>query len=287
MKAEDIVVCPECKGELEITSEDLHCPSCDLNFEITDGVPIMASDEEDVFDARWVRNQKPQATDQWWKALWGSEYPKGKLILDGGCGIGRYAQRAIQEGASVIGLDISPAAIAATKQNAPGAICIQGSLLGIPLPNNFVDAAYSIGVLHHTPDPEIAFRELVRVTKPGGLVAVWVYAYASGSPEFFPVADMLHEITRACPKDKLYEVFKKYAPRIRDIYHDRWEPLMQVLRVSISKNDEECTSDSFDWHGPRYRSRHSEEEVKDWFVSAGCEVLKVGAHQTNVLGRKL
>jgi SAM-dependent methyltransferase len=42
----------------------------------------------------------------------------------------------------------------------------------LDLADNAFDYAYSVGVLHHTGDPLLGFRHLVRVTKPGGIVIV-------------------------------------------------------------------------------------------------------------------
>jgi SAM-dependent methyltransferase len=58
---------------------------------------------------------------------------------------------------------------------------VQGDLLRLPFrtaaEGGGFDFVYSIGVLHHLPDPYEGFRALVRHVRPGGTIAVWVYGY--------------------------------------------------------------------------------------------------------------
>jgi len=52
---------------------------------------------------------------------------------------------------------------------------IRASALNLPFCDNSFDIAYSYGVFHHTPNPDLAFAEAVRVLKPGG--ALYTYFY--------------------------------------------------------------------------------------------------------------
>src|SRR5262249_58933016 len=52
---------------------------------------------------------------------------------------------------------------------------VQADLLDLPVGERAFDLVYSIGVLHHTPDPRIAFGQIARRVKPGGRLAVWLY----------------------------------------------------------------------------------------------------------------
>tara|TARA_Y100000294_G_scaffold66105_1_gene62599 strand:- start:524 stop:694 length:171 start_codon:yes stop_codon:yes gene_type:complete len=48
----DILVCPQCKGELELTSEEngLTCNACKLKYLIQDEIPIMLIDQAEPLD---------------------------------------------------------------------------------------------------------------------------------------------------------------------------------------------------------------------------------------------
>ena len=58
---------------------------------------------------------------------------------------------------------------------------VQGDLLRLPFrtaaEGGGFDLVYSIGVLHHLPDPHKGFRTLTEYVRPGGTIAVWVYGY--------------------------------------------------------------------------------------------------------------
>jgi len=102
----------------------------------------------------------------------------GKIGLDLGCGFGRHIYNAAKFGAEMIGVDLSDA-IESTRANTlglPDVHLVQANVYHLPIRHGVLDFAYSIGVLHHTPDPEAAFRCLVPLVKPGGSVFVWVYS---------------------------------------------------------------------------------------------------------------
>ena len=102
----------------------------------------------------------------------------GALVLDAGCGMGRYLRVAAEAGARlVVGLDLSAAVAAARDLTAglPGVALVRGDLLRPPFAPGRFDQIYALGVLDHTPDPRAAFLALARLLKPGGRIAIWVY----------------------------------------------------------------------------------------------------------------
>jgi 2-polyprenyl-3-methyl-5-hydroxy-6-metoxy-1,4-benzoquinol methylase len=101
-----------------------------------------------------------------------------KLVLDAGCGMGRFAEVASRYGARVVGVDLSRAVESAHKNlgDRPNVQILQADLLQLPLRNGIFDFIHSIGVLHHTPNCEATFRKLVPLLKPGGRIVVWLYS---------------------------------------------------------------------------------------------------------------
>lgn len=103
---------------------------------------------------------------------------KGKLGLDMGCGFGRHIYNAALFGAEMVGVDLSDA-IESTAENTrelPNVHLVQADVYHLPFKPGVFDFAYSIGVLHHLPDPERGYQSLLPIVKPGGSVFIWVYS---------------------------------------------------------------------------------------------------------------
>ena len=101
----------------------------------------------------------------------------GRLVLDVGCGAGRFAEVALDAGAEVIGVDLSSAVDAAYANLAthPRFHCIQASVYELPFADKTFDFVYCIGVIQHTPDPCKAVGSILQKIKAGGKVGLWIY----------------------------------------------------------------------------------------------------------------
>jgi SAM-dependent methyltransferase len=245
---------------------------------------------DDGFDERWKRHPKAQATTAgvlWNKTGWEVHQLANRSTLDAGAGCGRFSAVARDAGADIVAVDGSMHGCRATAElDIPA---VHADLLDLPFRDGVFDKAFSIGVLHHTSDPERAFREVARCVRPGGEFAIWVYAQPVPDA-LLPHMKWLHEVTRACPPEVLHAACEKYAVPMRDLYrkgagHDVGT-LAQVLQASGSPDDEECVSDTFDWHTPQFRSYHTADEVRGWFERAGFEVVWTGAFPVSMRGRK-
>jgi len=107
-----------------------------------------------------------------------SSFFPGKLGLDVGCGFGRHIYNAASFGAEMVGIDLSEA-IESTRRNAgslPNVHLVQADVYHLPFRPATFDFVYSIGVLHHLPDPEAGFRAIVPLLRRGGAAFIWVYS---------------------------------------------------------------------------------------------------------------
>ena len=196
--------CPTCGGavdlrsaqreDAEIMEGELVCPAAAHapanRFPITRGIPRFASLDRVAADKAataasfgWQWTHFTQTDERYseqflgWIAPVGPEFFKNKLVLEGGCGKGRHTQLAASWGArEVIGIDLSEAvesAFAATRGIA-NAHVVQADIYNLPFPRIF-DYAFSVGVLHHLPDPRAGFKSLAAKVKLGGHISAWVY----------------------------------------------------------------------------------------------------------------
>lgn len=105
---------------------------------------------------------------------------RGKSFLDAGCGgFAGGVTIALALGASpIVGVDLSADNVAEARRRVGDASDIhlrQENLLSLTMDSDTFDFVYCNGVLHHTEAPERAFRELVRVLKPGGRIYIGIY----------------------------------------------------------------------------------------------------------------
>jgi len=106
----------------------------------------------------------------------------GEKVLDAGCGEGRHCFGALDRGAHVVGLDLD---LASLKTNADhlrrraaecsrlGAL-VHGNAFRLPFADGIFDKVICSEVMEHVHDYRRAARELARVTKPGGCLAVTI-----------------------------------------------------------------------------------------------------------------
>jgi SAM-dependent methyltransferase len=108
--------------------------------------------------------------------------PPGGAWVDVGCGTGALASTVLglAAPARVVGVDLSPAYVATARERVTGASFAIGSATALPLPGAAYDAAVSGLALNFVPSPETAVAELARMVRPGGIVAVYVWDYATG-----------------------------------------------------------------------------------------------------------
>jgi SAM-dependent methyltransferase len=113
----------------------------------------------------------------------------GDRLLDLGCGAGRHAFEALRRGARVVAFDYDEAelkdvaAMAAAMDQAGdipasgGSATTRGDATRLPFPDGSFDRIIAAEVLEHIPDDVAAIRELARVLRPGGSMAVTVPAW--------------------------------------------------------------------------------------------------------------
>ncbi len=129
---------------------------------------------------------------------------KDKVVLDGGCGSGKFSAAIAKFGAAkVIGMDIGDKGLDFAREQAkkvPYGDRLDfrhGSLLEIPLEDTSVDIVWSNGVIHHTLGYEKCLEEFSRVLKPGGEL----FLYVNGRCGLFElVLDTVRQANEGIPR---------------------------------------------------------------------------------------
>ena len=94
----------------------------------------------------------------------------GRLVLDVGAGPVQFAEAFSAAGARYVALDADPAALRVPRPDGTAALAGRGERL--PVRDAGVDVCFSSNLVEHVPAPWRFADELVRVTRPGGLVVV-------------------------------------------------------------------------------------------------------------------
>ena len=302
----EIFTCPDCSAGAplslsvdqregnDVWAGTLTCPGCARSFPVIRGIPRFVTAAENYgenFAYEWTRWGRVQidrfaghnlstrrfVADTRWPESW----LKGKLILDAGCGAGRFADVAATFGARVIAVDLS-GAVEAARENTPGNVeVIQASLLRLPFRRGVFDGIYCFGVIQHTPDPPKIMSELPSFLKPGGQLAYNFYE-ADWWPRLQPIKYALRRFTPSLSHAALHRLSLLltilFFPLSWVLRHIRFVRIINVMLPICAVHNRELTIrqqflwtmlDTFDWYSPRYEIRQVHSTVADILRRSG------------------
>jgi SAM-dependent methyltransferase len=197
----ELLACPTCGGEIavaeivekenaEIISAKLICENCRQDFPVIRGVPRFAEleniepDKAETarnFGWQWTRftQEDERYAEQFlgWLKPVKPDFFRGKIVLEAGCGKGRHTKLAATwDAQEIVGVDLGDGVESAFEltKNLPNSHIVQADIYKLPFKRAF-DYAFSVGVLHHTPDPKKSFVSLASKVKSGGHISAWVY----------------------------------------------------------------------------------------------------------------
>ncbi len=239
---------------------------------------------------------------------------KKKRILDAGCGNGRVTallrKYSDEKTTEVMGIDLVAADVA--RKNLADAKNMRfetKDLLGDLTDLGKFDFIYCQEVLHHTANPAGAFDNLVGLLEDDGEIAIYVYKQKAPIREYVDdyvrnkIADLPYEDAyRACeqitmlgkaladakikievPGVDLLEIKGGEYDLQRFVYH---------FFMKCFWNDELSMNDNvvinYDWYHPQLCTRHTIEEVREWFGRCGLEIVQecVDFYGITIRGKK-
>jgi SAM-dependent methyltransferase len=200
--------------------------------------------------------------EQWmgrWSRLLAHEFltwlnlPSGLRWLDVCCGSGVITEAIVERHApaSVVGVDVSPEQISFARQHrtSPNVTFETANATSLP----FIDAAFEVVVcglgLNYLSKPDRALDEFLRVIRPGGTIAVYVWDYADGAKflrEFWDAAIAIDGEASAFDQGRRFPICSEAGLRglfdqtaLQDVtlhaldvvtrfasFNDCWEPLL-------------------------------------------------------------
>jgi SAM-dependent methyltransferase len=262
----DLLSCPACQGVLDSAWA---CQRCDARYTATDGIPDLrlAGDvrtdlvrqfyghapfpgyrPRDSLEALRARAERSE-----FARLLDSAIAPDARILEIGCGTGQMSLYLARGERIVIGADLTRASLqlgaaAAERFGVEGVQFVETDLHRPGLRAGAFDVVYASGVLHHTPDPQASFAQMLPLLRPGGMIVIGLYNGFARLPL---------RLRRAVARISGY----------------RWIPFDPVLR---DRKSEPARREA--WLRDQYRHpeehRHTVAQVRRWFRENGVEYIR-------------
>ena len=316
----DLLACPSCGGDIllayaskyldkEIIEAVLTCKKCEREYKVTRGIPRFAAldkieqgkaETAENFGWQWTNftQQDAKYADQFlgWLQPVKPEYFAGKIVLEGGCGKGRHTTLAADWGAKeVVGIDLSAAVETAYQvtKDLPNVHIVQADIFRLPFKKVF-DYAFSVGVLHHTPDPKKAFLSLAGKVKKGGAISAWIYGEENNDWIINYVNPIREGFTSKMGQPTLYQLSKLPALGVFLASKLIYKPLNKTVKPVARRlfyNDYLNHLGTFGW-----REQHNivfdhlvaptafyipREEFEKWWKEIGAKDVEIIWHNQN------
>ena len=308
-----ILVCPATKEPLElvvleeksgrVVRGELVSSGNGARYQIVDGVPrfVPSDNYADNFGMQWNQFRETQldshsgvsiSGDRFWDVTgWRSSELSGAMVLDAGCGAGRFAEIALQAGAQVIAIDYSCAVDACYRNlsHHENLHVVQADIYALPFRESTFPYVYSLGVLQHTPDVAAAFKKLAQVVAPEGRLCTDYY--------WKRFRTMLHSkylvrpVTKRIRNDVLFDYLKVCVPTMLRLSQtlgkipvvgrllQRVVPVADYTgRFPLSNQQlrEWALLDTFDMLAPEYDNPQTASTVESWYREADMEEVEIG-----------
>ncbi|KAA5533766.1 class I SAM-dependent methyltransferase [Taibaiella lutea] len=221
-----------------------------------------------------------------------------KRILDGGCGNGRVTallrKYSNPETTEIVGIDLTAADVAQENLSDEKNVHFYSKNLLDNLEDlGKFDFIYCQEVLHHTGNALKGFENLVQILEPGGEIAIYVYKQKA------PVREFVDDYIRDRIADLSYEEAIKHCDQLTELGKVLSElklnikvPAVDLLQIEAGEYDiqrflyhffaklfwndaytfNENSVINYDWYHPIDCTRHTIEEVRDWFNQSGLVI---------------
>jgi ubiquinone/menaquinone biosynthesis C-methylase UbiE len=241
--------------------------------------------------SRLTEDELLQMFEQYFSLFPWSQLPPNAVGFDLGCGSGRWATVVAKRVGRLHCIDPSSAALEVARTNLRGAHNCVFHLAGvdqIPLPDDSMDFGYSLGVLHHVPDPAEGVRACVRKLKRGAPFLLYLYYAFDNRPGWFrriwQASNAGRLVISQLPfplRLALSQVIAAgiYLPLARTASFLEAQGLsVETLPLSIYRKRSfyVMQTDALDRFGTRLEGRFTAEQIRQMMTDAGLTNIRFG-----------
>lgn len=316
------LICPNCKNSLEIdksnqsvdqiVSGELLCKKCDKIYPIINSIPrfVPSINYADSFGMQWNIHNKDQhdkysnvnsSQERFEKETKWDKNLEGEIIIEAGCGAGRFTEFAAKTGAMVLSFDYSSAVEASYNhhKNLENVCIVQADIYNMPFPDLIADKIFCFGVLQHTPDSKESLKSLTSKLKSGGSIAADNYPFLSTT--WFNTKYWVRPITKHINHKILYWWCKAHVKLMWPVFklnrklfsakranRINWRLLIPDYTsagLSEDKLKQWAVMDLFDMLSPQYDNPVRLKTFHDWFEELGYEDIDVHMGYNGCEGR--
>lgn len=312
----NIVKCLNCQSDLDFAKNSFVCKQCGSEYHIVDGIPRFVPEkywklndaaenvqeltnkyfgfEWDYFsDWGFIKDEDvPQEKKDIYHGgtvnarksafllkckMNEDDLSEEKIVLDAGCGNGRYTYEASLQGKGlIIGADIGYGSVKSAYKNTLGrdnVLIIQADLLNLPFKDKVVDSCFSNGVLMHTGDAKKAFSEVARTIKSSGVFVAHVYNKLNPIWEFNDMVARFFTTKMSISSNIRLAKFLSKLSRIVNRLPNGFNFVNYFFRLQPSEIH------MFDWYAAPYASHHKIEELQSWFDDNGFNLKEADINE--------
>lgn len=165
------------------------------------------------------------------------DYFSGKTVIDVGCGNGRIGRLIAPFCADYTGCDLSESVYAFPSYlRSENITLVRASGTDLPISDSVADVSICWGVLHHMDEPMKGLEELLRITKPGGEILIFIYAKG------YDARKNLNEFSKKLEEKKKFEIIEATSDML-----DGWREVDRFYADNLSANLFMSVKQSREW----------------------------------------
>ena len=230
--------------------------------------------------------------------------PREAVGFDAGCGSGRWAALVAPRVGRLHCVDASADALGVARRNLAGLGNVtvhEAAISAMPMADASMDFGYSLGVLHHLPDPSAGLNACVRKLKPGAPMLVYIYYAFDNKPAWFRLLWRASDYVRRAVSRTPFRMKSAIADVSATVVYwplARSAQLVEWLGYSTAKwplsaynwrSYYSMRTDALDRFGTRLEHRMTRAEIETMMQAAGlCDIrFSEGLPYWCAVGRKV